>query len=112
MYRMRFSDSVTIEKKISKDASHKVTYGTAKTVKCALQTGLQNLQMNTGKENIASAWIAFPPDTDVAIDDRITLPDGTQPHITSVSPQENDITKKVVYIEVYLTKSTSAGGVV
>lgn len=104
-YKMRFKDSVTLEKKTSEDANGKITYGTGTTVKCNIQTHVEDRESMTGSENISLAWIAFPSGTVIIPDDRITLPNGSQPKIVSVANRVNDITKKTLYVEVYLSST-------
>jgi hypothetical protein len=109
---MNFPSTVFLEKKISTDASHLTTYETPVPYKCNLQQGFQVIKNTNGEATIISAWIAFPPGTEISVTDRITLPDGSQPSITSVASKINDFTHRVVYIEVFLSKSVPAGSVV
>lgn len=106
---MEFFNTVTLEKFVSQDKYQKRTYGTPTTLKCRMFQADTKLISGENAEAVSVAQIFFPPNTDVSLKDRITLPDGSQPYIQCVNPNYSEVTHKVVYVEVDLVSSTGLG---
>jgi len=101
---LKFVQSVSIAPFVSKDAYHKVTYGTAVTVKANVDYIIKNMIDSRGNEIVTSAWIALPAGTSLTYDSKITLPDGSTPYIGSIAPAVNFRTGNTEYIEVYVSR--------
>ena len=105
---MFFPASVTIARKVSKNAHHVVSYGTPATLTCKYQEVSQKIINNNNQEVVASAWLMFPAGTSIGYDDKITLPSGATPFIASIATIRDHM-NRAVCVEVYLSKS--GGGV-
>ena len=102
---MRFPATVTFEPYVSIDAHHKVTYGTATQLACKYTDMSKRELTHNGSEIVTVSWLLFPAGTKIDYRDRITLPSGKQPPITSISSIVNQHTKETC-VEVYLTHKT------
>lgn len=107
--KMRFPQSITLEKFVSRDAYHNITYGAPSTVHAAIEYIIKKIIDATGTEIVTSAWIALPPNTSISYNDKITLPDNSTPVIGSIAPVFNYRTKQNHYIEVYVSKARQGG---
>lgn len=99
---MDFPDVVTVYPFVSKNASHDVSYGTARTQKCKY-TELTEVTQE-GDNTVISAWVAFPPRTVLSAEDKIVLGDGSQPAIASIQRIKSAVDNREVYVRVILGK--------
>jgi hypothetical protein len=106
---MKYPQTVTLERYVSKDAYHNVTYGTPETIPAFIDYTIKKVIDFTGTEIVTSAWISFPPGTIIDYKDRVTLPDGSKPVIGSIAPICNYRTRTTQYIEVYVSKGRPGG---
>lgn len=91
--------SVTHEPRISRDEYGAPTFGAATSYTARIQYKTQMVRANSGEDVLASGSIIFGTVLSVTADDRITLPDGSQPLIISwESPYDE---KELVYTKVY-----------
>ena len=105
---MRFVQSVSLSKFVSRDAYHNVTYGAPSTISANIDYTIKKIIDATGNEIVTYAWIALPPTTSINYNDKLTLPDNSNPVIGSISPIYNYRTQSTEYIEVYV--SINRGG--
>ena len=97
---MRFPSTVTRYPYASKDAHHKITWGTAGTLSCKYAKISKIITDANNKEVLAVAWTSFPKYTVINPDDKIVLPDGTFSKIVKIHAI-NTHTGKPVCVDVY-----------
>ncbi len=97
---MFFSSSVTRYPHASKDAHHKVTYGTSASLSCNYSRMSKVIQNQHGKDVLAVAWTQFPPGTSINYDDKIVLPDGSFSKIVNIHKVTNHVCREIC-VEVY-----------
>jgi hypothetical protein len=110
MRKMFFTDSVVLEKFVSQDIYSKVTYASPQTIPADIDYIQKNIKDFRGNTILTSAWIALPPETNIGLADRITLPDHTTPFIGSISPIKDYRRGIVHYIEVYVSRQRPGEG--
>lgn len=72
-----FPSTVTRYPCSSKDAHHKVTYGTSVSLTCKYAKLSKMVTDQNSNEVLAVAWTQFPALTTINYDDKIVLPDGS-----------------------------------
>ena len=90
----------------SKDAHHKITYGTALTLTCKYAKLSKIITDQNNKEVLAVAWTQFPAGTTILQDDKIVLPDGTYSKIVRIR-EINDHVGRAVCVDVYYGEESS-----
>lgn len=100
MYHMPFSESITLEPYVSQTSGHVRTYGTAVTIPANIAEVEKLVRDDQGIEKVVSSVVAIPPGTTISNKDRMTLPDGSQPVIVSISKAVDIPRKRVLYIEI------------
>lgn len=85
----------------TKDAHHKITYGTPNTLRCIYTKISKIIHDNNGHAILAVAWTMFPKGTMVNYDDKIILPDGTFSPIVSIHTINDHRGREVCVIVYY-----------
>lgn len=85
-------DTITIEHKIGQDSNNKFSYGPPITgVQCQIVRSNKRVLDRTGREVTSRVQITLGrPEIEVQVDDRITLPDGSQPPIISIQAAKDE----------------------
>lgn len=102
MRRPKGRQAITFESCTAQDALGERTYAAPVTVKCRVDYIEKNIKDYNNNEFITSARIIAPAGTSVKRSDRITLPNGDNPYIGSISPKENYRLGKVAYVEIWV----------
>jgi len=97
---MYFPSSVTRYPYSSKDAHHKVTWGTSATLTCKYAKMSKKIEDSNGNEVLTVAWASFPAGTSINYDDKIVLPDGSFSKIVKIH-SINDHMGRAVCVDVY-----------
>jgi hypothetical protein len=97
---MFFPSTVTRYPYASKDAHHKVTWGTPETLSCKYAKLSKKIDSQNDQEVLAVAWTQFPAGTSVNYDDKIVLPDGSFSKIVKIYPIHNHMGREIC-VEVY-----------
>jgi hypothetical protein len=79
-----YPSTVTRYPYASKDAHHKITYGTSASLTCKYAKVSKIITDSNNKEVLAVAWTQFPAGTTINPDDKIVLPDGTYSKIVRI----------------------------
>ena len=95
-----FPSQVTRYPYVSKDAHHKVTWGTPETLYCKYAKLSKMVEGQNGKAVLAVAWTQFPNGTSIDYDDKIILPDGSFSKIVR-NHSIHDHVGRAVCVEVY-----------
>jgi len=93
-----FKQTVTIEPFIGVNAYAEPQYGLPATYPAFVQRKTKLVRDRTGREVVSTAQMYLDGTVSVGVQDRITLPDGSQPVILSVEvlPDETGATHHVV----------------
>ena len=92
-----FPSVVTRYPYLSKNAHHKITYGTPETLDCKYAKLSKMIEGQNGKSILAVAWTSLPDGTTINYDDKIILPDGTFSKIALIRAIHNHVgTEKCV----------------
>ncbi len=85
-------DTVTIEPKTGIDKFNNIQYGDAVTVQCQIERMNKRVLDRTGRELISTVGIILAtPELSVGAEDRVTLPDGSQPAIMEVLAVKDEV---------------------
>ena len=85
------TDTVTLERMTGVDADVMRVYGSATAYQCRISPKPQQILDTTGREVVSTATIHFARSPEIDPEDRITLPDGSQPQILRVArPPDRD----------------------
>lgn len=103
---MYFPSTVTRYPYSSKDAHHKITYGTAVSLPCKYSKKTQIVSDQSGKDILTIAWLQFAAGTSVNERDKIVLPDGTTAPVKLVIPVKYPHTGVAMCVEAYLGKES------
>jgi hypothetical protein len=82
--------TITREPYTGQDGFGAPTYGAAETVKGKWEAVTKQVRTPSGDEATSGDRIFFPGDPGINYDDRLTLPDGRQPPIMSISKLSAD----------------------
>lgn len=93
---MFFPSTVTRHPYVSKDAHHKITWGTPETLSCKYAKISKKIENDT----LITAWTSFPAGTSIHPDDKIVLPDGTFSKIVQIREINNHMGYPVC-VDVY-----------
>jgi hypothetical protein len=78
-------DTITVASVTAKTAYGVRTWGTATTISnCRVQTGSHKVLDSEGTEKVASGKVYVPGSPTITINDKLTLPNGSQPPIIKV----------------------------
>ncbi len=72
-----FPSLVTRYPYVSKDAHHKITWGTPETLSCRYAKFSKKVEDQNGNEVLSVAWTSFPAGTSINDNDKVVLPDGS-----------------------------------
>ena len=101
LFELYYTRSVVIEPCASEDVNGNRTYGTPVTVPAIIDYTTKNIKDFRGNEYISSAWVCVPPDTVIAYNSRVTLPNGMQPYVGSITEAFDEEAGEVLYLEIY-----------
>jgi hypothetical protein len=92
--------SVTIAPKTGSDRFNNPTYGTPVTHKCLLTEQNQMVRSFQGEEVVSNTvvYLDAPARPELAPESQITLPDGRQPPILSISRYSDDVAEYVAVV--------------
>ena len=99
---MYFPSTVIRYPYASKDAHHKITYGTSASLSCKYSKKTQIVSDQSGKDILTIAWIQFAAGTSINEHDKIVLPDGTTAPVKLVIPVKYPHSGVAMCVEVYL----------
>lgn len=103
---MGFPSTVTRYPYSSKDAHHKVTYGTSASLSCNYSKKDQVVSGQNGKDILTAVWLQFPAGTSISEKDKIVLPDGTTGPVVLVIPVHYPHNGNPLCVEAYLGKES------
>jgi hypothetical protein len=98
---MPFPSTVTRYPYVSKDAHHKVTWGTPASLSCQYAKVSKIITDSNNKEVLAVAWTKFPAGTSIHPDDKVVLPDGSFSKIVKIHNANYPHTGSPLCVEVY-----------
>lgn len=75
----------------SKNAHHKVTYGTPETLNCKYAKMSKIVEGKGGKAVLAVAWTSFPAGIVINDEDKVVLPDGSFSEIVLIRKINNHV---------------------
>jgi len=97
------NDEITWEPFITRDGRGSPSYGTATSLKCYI-FGSRKMVRDSNGQLTVSEWTVYVADPQVAsmtLEDRITLPSGSQPPIIRIFPIKNEH-GNIDYWRIYL----------
>ena len=86
-----FPSTVTRYPYVSKDAHHKITYGTSSSISCKYAKLSKQISGQDNTEVLAVAVTQFPAGTAIGYNDKIVLPDGSFSKIVKINRINNHI---------------------